>query len=53
MIVFFCPDCRGKVEVEPSDVIEGDLLECDLCGAEILVVSESPMKFKLVEEDDF
>ncbi|MBT3348939.1 lysine biosynthesis protein LysW [bacterium] len=52
LIVIFCPDCRGKIEVEHSDIVEDELIECDLCGAELLVMSENPIKFKMVELED-
>ncbi len=47
-IIIFCPDCCGKFDVEQSDIIEDDILECRLCGAEILVVQEDPIRLKLV-----
>lgn len=51
-VIIYCPDCRGRFEVELSDIIEGDILECPLCGAESLVVSEDPIKIKLYSEDE-
>ncbi len=50
-IYIFCPDCRGKFEVELADIIEGEVLECPLCGAEIEIVQESPIKIQLLRED--
>ena len=54
-IVIFCPDCRGKFDVAKHDIIEDDMLECPLCGAEMVVLQEDPIKLKLVdpEKDDF
>ena len=54
-IIIYCPDCRGKFDVKKSDIVEDDLLECPLCGAELVVLQENPIKLKLVdpEEDDF
>ena len=52
-IVIFCPDCRGKFEIQMEELIEEEILECDLCGAEIKVVSnEEPIKltvFRLIQ----
>ena len=49
----FCPDCRGRFGVDFDDVGEGDILECDLCMAEIEVSQLSPLKLKIfVEEED-
>lgn len=54
-IIIFCPDCRGKFDVNKSDIVEDDMLECPLCGAELVVLQEDPIKLRLVdpEEDDF
>ncbi len=51
-IYIHCPDCRGRFEVEPSDIIEGEILECVLCGAEIEVIQEDPIKIRLLTEDE-
>ncbi len=52
--VIFCPDCRGKFGVLPEDVIEGEILECPLCGAEIEILQENPLKIRLFSgEYDF
>ena len=51
-VQLYCPDCRGRFEVEHSDIIEGEVLECLLCGAEILVKQTNPIRIKLYEEQD-
>ena len=51
-ITIFCPDCRGKFEIEPDDIVEGDIVECSLCGAEIEVLQEDPIKLRLYSEDN-
>ena len=50
-IYIHCPDCRGRFEVEPSDIIEGEVLECVLCGAEVEVIQEDPIKIQLLQEE--
>ncbi len=50
-IYIHCPDCRGRFNVAASDIIEGDMLECVLCGAEIEVLQEDPVKIQLLIED--
>ena len=53
-VSMYCPDCRGCFEIHSDDIIEEDVIECSLCGAEILIVQEHPIKVKLYsEEDDF
>ncbi len=48
----FCPDCRGRFEIDQQDIMEDEVLECPLCGAEILILQEDPVKIKLFSEDD-
>lgn len=53
-VIVYCPDCRGKFEVDKNDIVEEEILECPLCGAEIIVLQTDPIKIKLyTEEDDF
>ena len=52
--VIYCPDCRGKFDVAVEDFVEEEVLECDLCGAEIMVVETDPIKLKLMQPgEDF
>ena len=52
--IIYCPDCRGKFEVDAEDFVEEEILECDLCGAEIVVVDVDPIKLRLLEPgEDF
>jgi uncharacterized Zn finger protein len=51
-IYIFCPDCRGKFEVERTDIAEGEILECSLCGAEIEILQENPVKIRLLSEEN-
>jgi len=51
-IIIFCLDCRGRFDVEQSDIIEGEVLECPLCSAEIEVLQESPIRIKLLSEEE-
>ncbi len=52
LVSLFCPDCRGRFEAEGSDIAEDEVLECTLCGAEILILQENPIRIKLFTEDD-
>lgn len=50
-VCIFCPDCRGRFFLEKSDIIEEDVLECTLCGAEIEILQENPIKIRLVQDE--
>ena len=48
-----CPECEATLEL-PADLIEGEILPCPDCGAELEVVSTAPVELRLapaVEED--
>ena len=47
-----CPACEGTFYVDEEDVEEGDLISCDECGAELEVVSTSPLELEEVEEEE-
>ena len=49
-----CPECDAEIDVDEGDVDEGDSLSCDECGADLKVVSVSPLELGSVddEEDD-
>ena len=50
-----CPVCKGDIDVEEEDVDEGDPVSCDECGADLKVVSTSPLELESseeLEEDD-
>jgi alpha-aminoadipate carrier protein LysW len=45
-----CPVCKGAIDVEEEDVDEGDTVSCDECGADLRVVSTSPLELASAEE---
>lgn len=47
-----CPVCEGAIDVDEEDVDEGDTLSCDECGADLKVVSTSPLEIESAEEAD-
>lgn len=51
-VSIYCPDCRGLFHILVEDIIEGDLLECGLCAAEIEVLSEDPIQLRLYSEEN-
>lgn len=47
----YCPDCRGRFEVDIDDIREEEILECSLCGCELEVLQENPLKLRIVSDD--
>lgn len=50
-IVVFCPDCRGKFEIDPASLEEGEVFSCPLCMADLQVTSLNPFKVRLFDGD--
>lgn len=46
-----CPECEGDVEVGANDK-QGDVVECEDCGADLEITKLNPPELELVEEDD-
>jgi alpha-aminoadipate carrier protein LysW len=47
-----CPVCDSEIDVEETDVDEGDTLSCDECGADLRVVGTNPIEIESADEDD-
>lgn len=53
MYLVECPVCRAKINI-PSDVLDGEIIECESCGIELEVkISRNTILLKPVnvEED--
>jgi alpha-aminoadipate/glutamate carrier protein LysW len=44
-----CPECEGAITL-PSDAIEGEIIRCDDCGAELEIRSVDPAAVDLAPE---
>lgn len=51
-ITLYCPDCRGRFDINPEEFQEEEIVECTLCAAEIFIVSTNPVKTRLFQGDD-
>ena len=47
-----CTECEAEMDVDEFDVDRGDQLSCPECGANLEVVSLSPVELDVVSEDD-
>ena len=46
-----CPDCGGEINLD-YDVVEGELVECEECGADLEVISSNPLEFDRAPEEE-
>jgi lysine biosynthesis protein LysW len=44
-----CPDCKTEINLEGADI--SDIIDCDVCGAEMEIIQMGPAKIKLIEEE--
>jgi len=44
-----CPECESPVPV-PADAVEGEVLGCDACSAELEVLGLAPLELALAPE---
>jgi alpha-aminoadipate carrier protein LysW len=47
-----CPVCEGSFYLDEEEVEEGDLINCEECGAELEVVSTDPLELEAMEEEE-
>ena len=47
-----CPVCDADIDVDETDVDEGDSLSCDECGADLKVTSLNPLELDSAEDLD-
>ena len=46
-----CPECAAEV-ILPDDVVEGEIVPCADCGAELEVMSLDPPTLELAPEEE-
>jgi alpha-aminoadipate/glutamate carrier protein LysW len=44
-----CPECDGQLSI-PEDAVQGEIIPCPDCGAELEVLSLNPIKVSLAPE---
>ena len=45
-----CPECFGEIEL--SDVMQNEIVQCAECGADLEVISIEPLKLELAPEEE-
>jgi alpha-aminoadipate/glutamate carrier protein LysW len=48
-----CPECDNPLDIDPDDVEEGEVLQCEECGTDLEVVSSDPLQIAPVEEEGY
>lgn len=47
-----CPECEEELEIDDTDVEEGDVISCDQCGSTLRVLSASPLELEAYDDDE-
>lgn len=47
-----CPLCRSRIEVDSSNLERGDILWCNECNEEFVLISLKPLKVKPLKEEN-
>lgn len=45
-----CPECDNPIVVDVDEVEEGEIVQCDECGADLEVVSVDPLELAPVDD---
>ena len=48
-----CPECETDLDIEESEVDEGEVVSCPECGMDFEVITVNPIELKPVEEDGY
>ncbi|MGE5813164.1 MAG: MJ0042-type zinc finger domain-containing protein [Acidobacteriota bacterium] len=47
-----CPECDADLDVDESDVEEGDQVDCPECGETFVVTGTDPLELEIADEDE-
>jgi lysine biosynthesis protein LysW len=47
-----CPECDAELDLDETDVAEGDHVSCPECGENFVVTGSDPLELELADEDD-
>ncbi|HEY0263461.1 MAG TPA: hypothetical protein VGC07_02955 [Granulicella sp.] len=48
-----CPECDSPLDLDPDEVEEGEVVQCDECGVEVEVVSTDPLELMAIEDEGY
>ncbi len=47
-----CPNCEHNIDEDPLELDEGEIIECDECGEDLVVTSIEPFEVETFEGDE-
>lgn len=52
MTIATCPECAAEIDLNPEDVMPGEIIDCPDCGVELEIMSTQPMALGLAPEEE-
>jgi alpha-aminoadipate carrier protein LysW len=52
VVMVTCPLCNAGIDVDEDELDEGDALICEECGANLSVISVSPLELSPTDDDE-
>lgn len=47
-----CPECDADLDIEETEVEEGDSVSCPDCGESFVVTGTDPLELEMADDDD-
>lgn len=48
-----CPECDHPLNLDPDDVEDGEVIQCEECGTDLEIVSSDPLEIAPVEDQGY
>lgn len=48
-----CPECDNPLTIDPDEVEEGEVVQCDECGTDLEIVSSDPLEIAPVDNEGY
>ena len=48
-----CPECDNPLDIDPDDVDEGEVVQCEECGTDLEIVSSDPLELAPVDKEGY
>ncbi len=48
-----CPECDTPLHLDPDEVEQGEVVQCDECGTDLEIVSSDPLEIAPVESEGY
>jgi alpha-aminoadipate carrier protein LysW len=50
--MLLCPECESEIDIDSTDLDEGEIVSCTDCGTDFEVVGVEPLELAAVADED-